>query len=108
MATVEIRKNSYLQFGSLLESNAGTSFWDQIDFPEVVPQDTDVFITIDETNVGRLDLIAFDAYGDPDLWWAIALANRIDLIPSDVYMNRRIRIPDKGFIDSLISKGAQK
>lgn len=105
--TVNIRRNSWLNFAELLEFNSNV-FWDHADFPEIEPQENDVFVTIDDNYVGRLDLIAFDFYGDPDLWWAIALANKIELIPTDVYMNRRLRVPAKAFVDSLIGKGAQK
>ena len=120
MARVEIKRNSWLSFANLLEVNdtQGTSgvsevaetiaFWDTPDFPEVVPQVTDTFITVDENNQGNLDLIAFDAYGDEDLWWVIALANNIELIPTDVVINRRIRIPNKAYVDSLIGRGEQK
>ena len=120
MARVEIKRNSWLSFANLLEVNdtQGTSgvsevaetiaFWDTPDFPEVVPQVTDAFITVDENNQGNLDLIAFDAYGDEDLWWVIALANNIELIPTDVVINRRIRIPNKAYVDSLIGRGEQK
>jgi len=38
--------------------------------------------------VGRIDLISYDAYGTVNYWWAIALANNIknpltDLVPGD-------------------------
>lgn len=121
MAKVTIRKNSWLNFADLLEIRAqqGTSgvanepfqtfsFWSTPDFPDVVPQTNDQFITIDDQYLGRLDLIAFDAYGDPDLWWVIALANNYQLIPTDMIMNSKIRIPNKSYVDSLLGKGPRK
>lgn len=120
MARVEINKNSWLNFADLLEfeGEQGTSgvveetetisFWETPNFPDVVPQDNDTYITIDDSTAGNLDLIAFDAYGDADLWWVIALANDIELIPTDVIIGKRIRIPNKSYVDGLIGKGEQK
>lgn len=104
--TLKIGRNSWLSIAPLLDYK-GTIFWDTPNFPEIVPQDNDTFIDIDSDYVGRLDLIAFDYYDDVDLWWVIALANEIDLIPTDVTLNRRIRLPNKQYIESIISKGVQ-
>jgi len=107
MAKISVRKNSWLNFSSLLESK-GISFWDQPDFPEITPQSNDIFVTVDDRTAGNLDLIAFDVYKDPDLWWVIALANKIELIPTDVIINARLRIPNLSFVNSLIGKGGVK
>jgi hypothetical protein len=121
MASVKIRKNSWLNFSDLLGFNGveGTSgavdetiqdytFWETPEFPDVVPQDGDLFIDITDQNLGRLDLVAFDMYGDADLWWVIALANNIELIPTDMIIGTKLRIPARGFVDSLLAKGGQK
>jgi len=107
MANVEIRKNSWLNFADLLEFE-GCTFWDTPSFPKIPPQSADTFIDIDDQNAGNLDLIAHDEYGDPDLWWIIALANDMDLIPTDVIIGTKIRIPNKALVDTIISKGQQK
>lgn len=120
MAKIEIRKNSWLNFADLLdfEGTQGTSgiveetqtisFWDTPDFPRIVPQDDDFFVTIDDKMLGRLDLIAYDAYGDADMWWVLALANGYDLIPTDMVINEKMRVPSKSYIDSLIGRGQQR
>ena len=107
MSSVEIRKNSWLNFADSLEFE-GTTFWETPEFPKIVPQDGDIFLDVTDQNLGKLDLIAFDVYGDPDLWWVIALANNIDLIPTDMVIGTKIRIPEKSFVNSLIAKGGQK
>lgn len=45
-------------------------------YPNVDPTDTDEYII---TTAGdRLDLLAFDYYGDSSLWWVIASVNNLD------------------------------
>lgn len=101
---VNIKRNSYLQMAQLLSSD-GFEFWDLPSIPEIIPQDGDVFVDVTSEYAGRLDLLAFDQYGDEDLWWVIAVANRIELIPSDIRIGMRLRIPAKSYVDSLISRG---
>jgi len=108
VATVAVRRNSWLNFSELLESDAGITFWDQPEIPNITPQSNDVFITVDDRTAGNLDLIAFELYGDPDLWWVIALANKIELIPTDVRVNMRLRIPNLSFVKNLMAKGGLK
>lgn len=100
----EISRNSWLNFSQLLEYS-GTTFWDTPDFPEIVPQDDDIYLTVDDQYVGRLDLIAFDVYGDDNLWWAIAVANNLNLLPTDVRLGMKLRIPNKSYLNSLLAKG---
>lgn len=105
MAGIKIPRQSWLTIAPLLDSS-GIVFWDTPDFPEIVPQDGDTYVDVDSGYAGRLDLVAFDKYGDCDLWWVIALANGIDLIPTDVVIGMRLRIPEKRYVDTIISKGA--
>ena len=107
MATVAVRRNSWLNFAQLLEQD-GVAFWDQPDIPDITPQQNDRFITVDDRTAGNLDLIAFELYADPDLWWVIALANNIELIPTDVRVNMRLRIPNLSFVKNLMAKGGLK
>lgn len=50
----------------------------------------------------RLDAIAHKYYGDPDYWWAIALANRIQ-DPFSLTVGARIRVPTsvKAILDKV-------
>jgi len=44
-------------------------------YPDILPNEQDNYII---TTLGdRLDLLAFDFYGDTDLWWIIASANSL-------------------------------
>ena len=44
--------------------------------------------------LGRLDLLAYDTYGEPLLWWVLALANGIDDPFDDALVNTLLRVPD--------------
>ena len=103
---IKITKNSWLAITPLISSN-GFTFWDTPNFPELVPQQGDLFVEVDSQYLGRLDLIAYDHYGDVDYWWVIALANGLDQIPTDMRLGMTLRLPDKKYIDSIISKGPQ-
>jgi len=103
---VRISRSSWLSLAPLLRAD-GIVFWDTPDLPELAPSSGDRFIDVDSTYLGRLDLIAHDFYGDVNLWWAIALANNIDQIPTDMPIGTRLRIPDKQVVDAALSRGAR-
>lgn len=100
----KINKTSWLAITQLLESH-GYVFWDTPNFPILVPQAGDRFLTVDSQYIGRIDLVAFDMYGDENYWWAVALANNLDQIPTDMREGMILRIPQKSYIDSFLSKG---
>lgn len=61
--------------------------------PEIRLTNQDAFITIQNKDNGRLDLMATEFYGDPRLWWVIALANNIVDPTYGVEVGTVIRIP---------------
>lgn len=101
----EIDKSSWLNFAPYIQYEE-FQFWDTPDFPQILPQENDRFLDVDDGYVGRLDLVAHDMYGDVNLWWVIALANKIDVIPTGVKFGMRLRIPEKTYVDSLLAKAA--
>lgn len=50
-------------------------------------------ITVDIAHAGDLMKYAFERYGDPELFWAIAQANLIDYPPRDVGVGIALIIP---------------
>lgn len=100
---VKINRASPLVVSPLIDG-LGHLFWDVPVWPEFVPQTTDRFITVDSEYVGKLDLVAFDEYGDVDYWWVIALVNDVLEIPSDIYLGRKLRIPSKGYVDGILAR----
>jgi len=74
-------------------------------YPFIPYRDTDVYL------IGRarqrLDNLAYDYYGDPQLWWIIAESNNIGKGTLSVPVNKRIRIPypiDSSLVEELIKQ----
>ena len=77
-------------------SNVGTIgdlYYRTVSYPEIEPQETDIYV---ETEWGdRLDLLAFQFYGDVTLYWIIALANPNNVGFGTLFVPRgtQLRIP---------------
>ena len=71
-------------------------------YPEIPPTSEDTYIITSYED--RLDLLAFDYYGDERLWWIISRANP-DVTRRDSFFIKsgvQIRIPDPSIIDFLL------
>lgn len=60
-------------------------------YPTIQPSDTDVIIVSNETDY--LDMLAYKYYGDPTLWFIIALANNLGKGKMSVPPGLNLRIP---------------
>jgi hypothetical protein len=60
-------------------------------YPRIPRSSTDVFIISNETDY--LDTLAYKYYGDPTLWWIIALVNNIGKGRMSVEPGLTLRIP---------------
>lgn len=103
---VEIQPTSYLLFSKLFNAD-GVQFWDLPEFPELRPQDDDIFINVGVSKTGeivpsdenlRIDLMSFRIYGTPHLWWAIALRNNYEIVPSEFKLGEKIVVPSPRYI----------
>jgi hypothetical protein len=70
------------------------SFFD--DVPVIQERSTDIFLTLESRL--RPEQIADDVYGKPELWWVIALANKVRLPLVELYPGRTLRVPDPNVI----------
>lgn len=61
-------------------------------FKDIPISESDVYVVIDSGWQNRIDLIAYEFYKNPDLWWVIAMANNITN-PMYLEVGTRIRIP---------------
>lgn len=93
--SVRIGLHSRLRFGQFV-SVGGYEFWDVLDLPDIPTQSSD--ITHEVVSGDRIDLIAEKWYGDPVLWWVIAAANNMELLPTQLTEGTILRIPAPGFI----------
>lgn len=60
-------------------------------YPTIVPQDSDTVVITNEADY--LDSLAYRYYGDPTLWWIIALANNLGKAKMSVPAGLQLRIP---------------
>ena len=93
--SVDIPLRSRLQFADLV-SYDGVEFWDLLDLSDVPIQSDDIFHTV--IQLDRIDSIATKYYGDPVLWWVIAAANDLELVPTSIYEGQTLRIPAPRYI----------
>jgi len=63
--------------------------------PAIVPNDTDELWVVPSAGVPRLDLLANDFYGTPQLWWVLASVNNILDPLVSVPEGTGIRVPTK-------------
>lgn len=63
--------------------------------PAVVPDNTDELWVVPSAGVPRLDLLANDFYGTPQLWWVLASVNNILDPLVSVPTGTGIRVPTK-------------
>lgn len=68
--------------------------------PSIVPDDTDEQWIVPSAGVPRLDLLANDFYGVPDLWWILASINNIIDPFVSVPEGTVIRVPTKERLSS--------
>jgi hypothetical protein len=69
--------------------------------PRFEDKDIRLFYTVDQSEQGRLDLIAFKIYGNSKLWWVIAAANLIEDTLKLPIAGDILKIPS---LDSLTNK----
>jgi hypothetical protein len=94
-----IVRNSRLLFSPLVLVD-GVEFWDLNTLPPIPVREDEVQYTVTFTD--RIDLLAYRFYGDPVLWWVIAAANSMEILPTDLKPGDTIRIPSKAFITEAL------
>lgn len=87
---VKIRDTSRLKFARLITLD-GVEHWESPEYPEIREAPDDIRYTVDLND--RIDRLSSRFYGTPDLWWIIALANELRLLPNDLSEGATLRIP---------------
>lgn len=75
-------------------------------YPNVPYKDSDIYIFSKSSD--RLDLLAYEYYGDQTLWWVIARVNNLGKGSFMVPIGVRLRIPypmDELVLNEIISDG---
>lgn len=97
--SVRIVGKSRLILGDLLLVD-GVEFYDTIEYPTIQEQADD---TTYEWKAGdRIDLVARRIYGDPVLWWVLAVANDIELVPVDLEEGTLLRVPSPRYVNQAL------
>jgi hypothetical protein len=72
--------------------------------PGISPSTTDEFITVSQRYLHRPDLLSYDLYGTPRLWWVFALLNQ-DSIKDPIYdlePGIELRVPSATSVRSFL------
>lgn len=85
----------------LFTNKSGYTFYETFQGYNIPSSPNDQFYIVTPSTQNRLDLIAYQFYSLPQLWWAIAYANSITN-PLIVPVGTQLRIPA---IDTLYSYG---
>jgi len=101
--SVSLSQNSRLRFSQFVNTD-GVSFWDLPEFPTIVKQSDDLQYRVVATD--RIDTLASKFYGDPVLWWVIAVANDMELLPTDISEGQLIRIPSPRYVSQTLFQKA--
>lgn len=99
MAVVSVKKNSRLVFSTLREFE-GFTFLEVPKLPKIEQAEDDLVHVVESTD--RIDNLAYRYYGTPTLWWVIALANGMRLLPRDMKRSDRLSIPSRTRVLSKI------
>lgn len=92
---IEIYNRSRLRFKELL-TIYGVTFWELDQYPTIPEQPDDQYYQITEAD--RIDLLAAEVYGDVHSWWIIAVANDMEVLPTDFQPGRVIRLPSPAYV----------
>lgn len=90
--SVKLRSTSRLRFAQLLELD-GVEHWELPEYPAIESAKDDQRYKVDVND--RIDRLAMRFYGAPDLWWIIALANGMELLPVDLKHYSEIVVPSQ-------------
>lgn len=99
---VKISKNSYLRYSDLVVIDE-IEFWDTVILPDdkiLALRDGDIDYQVMQND--RVDLLANTYYGDPVLWWVIAVANQLEDLPTGLVEGSTIRIPDPVYVKTRL------
>jgi len=103
--SLTIRSTSRLNF-AMLKEIGGVECWEMPEHPTIDAAQDDIIYTVKRTD--RVDILAKNFYGAPDLWWVLAIANNVSLVPNGFYENQVIRVPSPSRVFTKILKRAPR
>ena len=89
---VRLRNTSRLRWAKLITLD-DVECWELPEYPKIEAAPDDKRYTVGQND--RIDKLAQRFYGSMDLWWIIALANDMELLPDALSANTIIKIPSQ-------------
>ncbi len=96
--------NSRLRFSRTLLSE-GVEYWDIVPYDEIPIQPDDTYHRVRQYDT--LDDLAEKKLGSTERQWIIAVANGMDIWPTDLIPESTIRIPSKRYVEEVLLKKAR-
>lgn len=95
---------SYAKTSPYYNTSRYSFFLDIANIPKIPAEAADVLYEIDAVYKNRPDLLAFDLYGDTNLWWVFAVRNPNTLRDPvfDFVPGTKIYIPKRENISSVL------
>jgi hypothetical protein len=96
--------NNYAKTSPYYTTPVVGSYLDLINFRNIPNVTNDVKFTVTSQYSNRPDLLAYDLYGDVNLWWVFAVRNK-DVIKDpvyDLYAGQEIYLPQMATLKSVL------
>lgn len=93
--SVKVQSRSRLRFAELV-ADGEYEYWDMVELPEIPEQRDDLTYIVSSND--RIFSLAHRFYGDPVLWWVIAVANDLEILPTELMSGARLRIPSPRYV----------
>jgi len=103
--SVRVNTSSPLRSGDFLSVDKA-EFWDVLDLPAIPEQSDDLRYIVVSTD--RIDSLAYRFYQDHRLWWVIALANGLEILPTQLSAGDELRIPSPRYVTQNLLSTAPK
>ena len=98
-----VTKVSYDKNSPYAKTTVYGNFLDIANFPAIPKLASDTLFTVNQTYQYRPDLLAFDLYGDANLWWVFAIRNPNTIKDSifDLKVGVKIFLPRKDTLTGI-------
>ena len=94
-----VSRGSFLRKSLLVEEASGGDtfvFWGIYKRQDIAASTGDITYFVESGD--RMDSLAYKYYGNPRLWWVIAEANGMEDPESELYVGRKLRIPNQKYV----------
>ena len=81
----------YSNTSTIKNTDTSKTYMNSTIYPKIKASDDDLYVI--STSADRLDLLADKYYGNPSMWWIIAVANNINDADFFVEAGKQLRIP---------------